>query len=67
MTSETPTRLSAERAAEEEREAQRYADRILDGRHDWSAINAEIEQRWSLTALRRVKERAWVIVGERRP
>jgi hypothetical protein len=50
----------------EEEEAQDYAAAIRDGiRHDWSALNADIIDRFSLTALQRIKRRAWQIVESR--
>lgn len=54
-----------DRAYDEEAEAQRYADGIVRGDLDWTAINAEIIARWSMTALLRIKRRAWQIVEER--
>lgn len=54
------------RATDEEAEAQRYADGIIAGDLDWSAANAAIIARWSVTALLRVKRRAWQIVEERK-
>lgn len=51
----------------EEQEAEDYAAAILDGlRHDWSALNHDIIDRFSLSALIRIKRRAWRLVEERR-
>lgn len=56
-----------ERAELEEEEAQDYALCLLDGfGHDWAARNADIIERFSLTALRRIKRRAWQIVENSR-
>ena len=61
------SRLSKERAAAEEAAAQNYAERILGGeRQDWVAVNQDLRERWSMTALHRVKARAWEIVDDRR-
>jgi hypothetical protein len=58
--------MSEERKRAEEDEAQRYADAIMDGwRHDWQARNKVIIDRYSRTALLRIKRRAWAIVEER--
>ena len=61
-------RLSAARQEAEEAEAQRYAEAIRTrGDHSaefWGDLNWEIVERWSRTALRRVKTRAWQIVEE---
>lgn len=53
------------RAFEEEAEAQAYAAAIRDATDttDWSAWNRRIVDRWSKTALERVKRRAWKILG----
>lgn len=61
-------RLRKDRADAEEAEAQRYAEYILDESTvpgGWGELNRAIVERWSFTALIRVKERAWKIVGER--
>lgn len=59
-------RLRADRCEAEEAEAQRYAAAILTyGDHTgefWRDLNREIVERWSRTALQRVKARAWQIV-----
>ena len=58
--------LSAARREAEEAMAQRYAEGIRTyGDHTgefWSDPNWEIVERWSRTALQRVKARAWQIV-----
>ena len=55
------------RARAEQQEAEDYAALILDGQpHDWAAINRTIITRYSMTALRRIKEQAWRIVTEKR-
>jgi hypothetical protein len=49
----------------EEREAEDYAACLRDGlRHDWTALNADIIDRFSLTALVRIKTRAWKLAAE---
>jgi hypothetical protein len=57
-----PRPLTPERAAAEEAEAHQYA-LLLHQRHltdtDWQAINARIITKWSVTALKRIKKRAW--------
>jgi hypothetical protein len=59
-----------ERQAAEEQAAQDYADLILNvvpGRLvDWNAINRAIIDRWSMSALLRIKRRAWAIVEQHR-
>ena len=55
----------SQRAADEEAEARRYADGIERGDLDWTAVNAEIIAKWSVTALLRVKRRAWQVVEDR--
>ena len=61
------TRPLTRRQRQEEEEAEDYAAAILDGmRHDWSALNADIIDRFSLTALHRIKRRAWQIVETQR-
>ena len=62
--------LSPVRQEAEEAMAQRYAEGIRS--HDdfdpfWHDLNAEIINLWSLTALMRVKERAWQIVEAPEP
>ena len=60
----TPTTKAVTRRRQaEEDEAEDYAAAIRDGlRHDWSALNADIIDRYSVTALIRIKRRAWQIV-----
>jgi len=55
------------RRLDEERVAQEYAVKIIEGREksEWMHINRDIIERWSDTALRRIKRRAWAIVEER--
>jgi hypothetical protein len=56
------------RREREEQEAEDYAACLRDGlRHDWAALNADIIDRFSLTALVRIKTRAWQLATERRP
>lgn len=53
------------RVEQEEQEAQDYAWAIQNAgmiRPDWSAKNADIIDRFSRTALLRIKRRAWQIV-----
>jgi hypothetical protein len=53
----------------EEEEAEDYAWAILNSHHikpDWAAKNADIIDRYSLTALLRIKRRAWQIIEDRR-
>lgn len=51
------------RAQREEEAAEDYAAMIRDGiRHDWAAWNAILIEEFSLTALARIKRRAWQIV-----
>jgi hypothetical protein len=61
----TPARQAAEEAM-----AQRYAEGIrTNGDHTgqfWRDLNWEIVERWSRTALQRVKARAWQIVDASR-
>lgn len=60
----TEPRLTRKRVEAEE--AEDYAAALRDGlRHDWAALNADIIDRLSLTALIRIKRRAWQIVGGR--
>jgi hypothetical protein len=62
------TQQVMDRQAAEEQAAQDYADFIILGRYTavaWGAVNAHIVERWSMTALRRIKKRAWAIVAER--
>lgn len=55
--------MTPERRKQEEAVAQDYALLIRGPfRSDWRAINAEIIDRWSLTALLRIKRRARQIV-----
>jgi hypothetical protein len=56
----------SKRQAQEEAEAQQYAEGIMRGDLNWTAVNAEIIAKWSVTALVRVKTRAWEIVEERK-
>lgn len=57
----SPERSARQEA--EERTAHEYADLIADGLpHDWRTINQAIIDRWSRTALQRIKERAWKLV-----
>lgn len=54
-----------QRQQREEEEAQDYAEAIWSAdmiRPDWTAKNADIIDRFSLTALLRIKRRAWQIV-----
>ena len=63
----TQSDQTARRLAAEEEEAQDYALCLRDGiQRDWRARNADIIERFSLTALRRIKARAWQIVEEDR-
>jgi hypothetical protein len=57
--------MTPERAAAEEQCAREYAEGIKRGDLDWAAKNMEIIDRWSVTALLRIKRRAWLIVYER--
>jgi len=52
------------REAAEEEAAWEYADAIWAerGNEHWASLNRFIVNRWSLTALRRIKRRAWQIV-----
>jgi hypothetical protein len=66
-TDRLPANLSPERQAAEEAEAQRYAEAIRT-RGDytsefWGNWNWAIVERWSRTALQRVKKRAWQILA----
>ena len=56
--------MTPERRAAEEVEARAYADAIKANlpTTDWSRWNGRIIDRWSLSALRRIKNRAWKIV-----
>ena len=58
--------MRPERQAAEEAMAQRYAEGIrTNGDHTgefWRDLNWEIVERWSRTALQRVKARAWQII-----
>ena len=55
--------IGKRRAELEEAEAVKYAELIRGPfRADWAAINADIVARFSLTALHRIKTRAWRIV-----
>jgi len=69
MTAAAPVELRGRkpRAEQEEEAAQVYAAALRAGfRRDWwTAYNAEIIDRFSLTALRRIKARAWRIVESR--
>jgi hypothetical protein len=55
--------MTPERQAEEEAQAREYARLLREalGETDWRTLNQEIIDRWSMSALRRVKERAWEI------
>lgn len=54
--------MKASRAAEEEEVAVIYAQWLRDGKaHDWRSMNEAIIERWSITALGRIKRRAWEI------
>jgi len=44
--------------------ARMYALRIRTGYEDWHEFNGRIIERWSKTALLRIKARAWKIAGE---
>jgi hypothetical protein len=60
--------VTPERLAAEERAAQHYARAIQTNLLDadfWRALNVAIIARWSVTALNRIKRRAWQIVDER--
>ena len=61
--------LSNDRKVAEEAEAQRYADlyrRVGPGdRAAWLEANANIVERWSISALNRIKTRAWQILENR--
>jgi hypothetical protein len=63
--------LSPERRRAEAEEAEKYARDIVlerEGRlamDEFSIINARIIRQYSLTALSRIKERAWAIVEGR--
>ena len=60
--------MSAERRKRaEEDEAQEYAARIRNPHYngDWRAYNEDIIDRFSVTALHRIKRRAWQIVESR--
>lgn len=63
--------LSAPRQEAEEAEAQRYAEAIrVRGDHTaefWGNLNWEIVERWSRTALQRIKRRAWQIIEAPEP
>jgi hypothetical protein len=52
------------RQAAEEAAAQDYADAIWAGagKTDWASLNEYIVRRWSRTALKRIKARAWQII-----
>lgn len=54
--------MTPDRALAEEREAVAYAALILAGSQSWEKVNREIIERWSKSALLRVKYRAWQIV-----
>ena len=62
----TEVRLSTSRREAEEAEAQRYAKAIryrgVRAQEFWGEYNWKIVERWSRTALQRVKQRAWRIV-----
>jgi hypothetical protein len=63
--------VKPDRVAEEEEVARVYAKALLKRDHPtwfWPDMNRAIIERWSVTALRRVKNRAWEIAtrGERR-
>jgi len=59
--------MNAERAHDEEVMAQMYAEEI-EARPDdyvfWHKFNKVIIDRWSVSALKRIKRRAWQIVNE---
>lgn len=57
-------KVRAERAAAEEEVAQDYARKIVGGLDivDWHQVNRDIIDRWSMSALHRIKRRAWQIV-----
>jgi hypothetical protein len=61
--------VTPERRAAEDQAAREYADRIRRDAGgsllDWTAYNRAIIARWSLSALLRVKARAWRIVEGR--
>lgn len=58
--------MTPERQAAEEQAAQEYARAIRRISGDegwyWATLNTDIVARWSESALRRVKQRAWKIV-----
>ena len=60
--------MTPERAAAEEVAAIEYATLIgnLGPIEGWPAYNRSIIRRWSLTALNRIKRRAWYIVESER-
>ena len=62
--------MNRARQISEEVMAQRYAEGIrTHGDHTgqfWADLNREIVERWSRTALQRVKARAWQIVDAAR-
>lgn len=58
------TDLSPKRAGQEESEAREYAVLIRTGMTNtkWGELNRAIIERWSASALMRVKRRAWALV-----
>jgi len=59
--------LSATRQALEEVEARRYADLLRRPLINWSEYNRAIIEIYSVATLRRIKRRAWEIVGAPEP
>jgi hypothetical protein len=60
--------LTPERAGREVSEARWYAQ-LIHGDHggvDWTAVNRDLIDRYSVTALRRIKRLAWQLVQESR-
>jgi len=61
--------VTPQRAAEEEEVARVYADALRKSKHPswfWADINSAIIERWSLSALDRIKRRAWQIASKSR-
>jgi hypothetical protein len=60
--------MKPERREAEEQEAQSYAEALYKPYHDtdWLGWNRRIITRWSVTALMRIKRRAWAIVESER-
>ena len=54
--------MKPERTAEEEEVARTYAEALSREHHAvwfWRAFNEAIIEHWSITALKRIKRRAW--------